>query len=375
MNTGVIISGVGHGALILFVLLGGIFDFSEPDPLEVTQVSLISAEEFAALSAPASAPQITDTTDQPEAPQSDAQPQVPEPIVAPAPPPRPETTETAAPDPVPDPPAPEPEAEVQDTPPVLQQPEPEAPQDLAVLNQPEGAPRPAPRVAPEPAAAPEPEAKIDNSVQEATTPSQDTTPAEAPPVEETTAPEAATTQIVTEADQVKPEGLTASLRPKARPNRPVPPAPEPAAEPAPTPEPKTDPAADAIAAAVQEAQSGRAQNTNGAGTAASGPPLTQGEKDALRIGVQECWVVDVGSEAGRVTVTVGFSLSEDGKVVDGSLKLLKASDGSDAAVQTAFNSARRAVLRCQKTGYPLPAEKYAHWRDVEITFDPAKMRR
>lgn len=40
----------------------------------------------------------------------------------------------------------------------------------------------------------------------------------------------------------------------------------------------------------------------------------------------------------------------------------------------AFEAARRAILRCGATGYDLPAEKYGQWRDIEMTFNPEKMR-
>ena len=45
------------------------------------------------------------------------------------------------------------------------------------------------------------------------------------------------------------------------------------------------------------------------------------------------------------------------------------------AQNAAFEAARRAVLRCQRGGFDLPIEKYDHWRDIEMTFNPEKMRR
>jgi len=64
-------------------------------------------------------------------------------------------------------------------------------------------------------------------------------------------------------------------------------------------------------------------------------------------------------------------------VVDGTVRLLSSSEGSEAAVQSAFNKARVAVLRCQsfgRDGYDLPPEKYEQWQDVEMTFNPVEMR-
>ena len=40
----------------------------------------------------------------------------------------------------------------------------------------------------------------------------------------------------------------------------------------------------------------------------------------------------------------------------------------------AFEAARRAIIRCGSSGFDLPAEKYGHWRDIEMTFNPERMR-
>ena len=44
--------------------------------------------------------------------------------------------------------------------------------------------------------------------------------------------------------------------------------------------------------------------------------------------------------------------------------------GSDAAAKQAYEAARRAILRCQKDGYKLPAEKYNRWKTTIIDFNP-----
>jgi hypothetical protein len=127
--------------------------------------------------------------------------------------------------------------------------------------------------------------------------------------------------------------------------------------------------ADAIAGAVADAVAG-----GGAVEGDPGPPMTAGEREALRLAVQECWVVDVGSESANVSVTVGMRMSPEGRVVDGTLQMLEASGGSEAAVRSAFQSARRAILRCQRDGYDLPPEKYARWQEIEMVFNPEEMR-
>lgn len=109
-------------------------------------------------------------------------------------------------------------------------------------------------------------------------------------------------------------------------------------------------------------------------TEQTAPPLTQAEVDGFRINVQDCWVVDVGSKAANVTVTVGFDMDPSGRVVGSSIALLDSSGGSDSAVETAFQSARRAILRCQGDGYDLPISKYDQWKYAEMTFNAESMR-
>ena len=48
--------------------------------------------------------------------------------------------------------------------------------------------------------------------------------------------------------------------------------------------------------------------------------------------------------------------------------------GSSDAARRAFAAARRAIIRCGRDGYDLPAEKYDRWRSIEMTFNPEKMR-
>ncbi|NNK78019.1 MAG: energy transducer TonB, partial [Litoreibacter sp.] len=40
----------------------------------------------------------------------------------------------------------------------------------------------------------------------------------------------------------------------------------------------------------------------------------------------------------------------------------------------AYEAARRALIRCGARGYNLPVDKFAQWQDVEITFNPERMR-
>jgi hypothetical protein len=241
------------------------------------------------------------------------------------------------------------------------------------------------RVAPEVVAPPPPDARPD--VVE--TPQVSPDPGEAPPQEpqEATAPEQATDRI--RPDPV-PDPVIAALAPpasrrppSARPDRPQPtaaPAPTPAPQqtPEPTPEPQQtqtpaptpEPAEtrDAVADALAEALGGATQ-------APAGPPLSAGEKEAMRVAVSQCWNVgSLSSAAMATTVVVAVDMGQDGMPDANSIRLLSSSGGDDSSARQAFEAARRAIIRCARGGYALPAEKYAHWREIEMTFNPERMR-
>lgn len=125
--------------------------------------------------------------------------------------------------------------------------------------------------------------------------------------------------------------------------------------------PFEDPVADALERALEGA------------TPNPGSPMTEAEQSAFRVSVQQCWNVDVGTEAARVTLTVEFDMDEQGRVA-GDVRKVSATGGGETAIEAAFQSARRAILRCQRDGYVLPAGKYDQWRTMEMTFDPSGMR-
>jgi len=376
VNTGQIISGAGHLALMGWALFGGAFQ-SEPLPFQVTEVTAISAEEFAALSNAPNNPEAVANVDTPEPPAEgegvpelsateDATPEMSQP----------EASETPPADTVPEPqepPAPLPEAEVSDAPPVLTPPE----EDVAALVpevSPRPQPRPAPRVAPEPVAQPDPDVEIDEVDQQETTPDAEA----AETVEEDTretAREEATTEIVTEAEEndLASAAPTRSPRPRTRPETPATEAEPTQDAPAPS-EPETD--ENAVNNALAEALGqGQAQTGGTDQGAPSGPPLTAGEKDALRVAVQNCWNVgSLSSEALRTTVVVSVTMSEDSRPVTSSIEMLSASGGSGSAAKQAYEAARRAIIRCGASGFNLPKDKYDHWRNIEMTFNPERMR-
>ncbi len=363
---GMYISAVGHVGLIGWLLLGWGMQ-SQPLPMQVMDVSVMSGEEFEQMMAartpvPGDAPPTA-----PVQPQIDLAPPPPAVETPPEPAPPPKPVETPMSEALP-PPAPEmPPADVTDAapaapaPPAMPVPAP----DLPPSDDPTQAP--ANRIASTPVAPPPPDAQISDIAREAVVPDETATAEVAVPEQQATAPEQTATEIVI-ADERPRGAVERSLRPIARPARPAPPAaaatPQTATEPAPAPVPDTsDAVADALAAAVAASAAPAVQ---------AGPPMTGTERDSFRIAVNSCWNVDPGSVAARVIIEVGFTLNRDG-TLDGEPRLLS-SDGDQSATSTAFEAARRAILRCQRGGYQLPAEKYDQWREVVITFDPSGMR-
>lgn len=356
------ISGIGHVVLI-GVALARPLSTAEPLPFEVANVSVVTAQEFAALTEPPQTVALPDAPALPDIPEESAPsftpPEEATPAeVAPPPPPAPDPEVSVAAPPPPPQPIEPPQTDVTT---LVQPPTPDVPDAPEVAEEPRQ--RPSDRVAPVPVAPPAPEAEIAPETQEAVLPDADAaaeTPAEA---QDATAPEEAASEIVTEAEEGPPAAPERSVRPRPRPQAVADATPE-------TPEtPATSDTSDAIADALQEALAAPTE----APPAPSGPPLTAGEREGLVIAVQRCWIIDPGSPAAEVVVTVGFSLSPEGRV-QGDVRRISAEGGSTRAQDIAFQNARRAVLRCQAGGFPLPAEKYEQWQEVEITFNPESMR-
>lgn len=368
MDTGTKISGIAHAVLIGGALFGGAFQ-SDPLPIEVQDVAVISGEEFAALIAAQEAPVPAPQPQDPTAPTEDSAPA----IATPAPdtpvdqslPGAAEAPQTEeVPDRLPAPLPPRPEAEVTETVPTIVPPDAlETPLPPASVARPR--PRPAERIAPQPVAPPPPDTRVDD------VPRPDTAPdpgAQQPQdQQEAAAPEEATDRIDPEAQESDTLAPAASARPPQRPSG--------------LAQRSAPDRSDAVNAALSEALSEASSEDGGAETPAprstppSGPPLTSGEKNDLIVAVSRCWNVgSLSTEALNTTVVVAVEMMEDGKPIAGSIRLLTSSGGSQAAAQQAFLAARRAIIRCGAGGFDLPADKYGQWREIEMTFNPEKMR-
>lgn len=386
-RTGLIASGVGHGALILWALVGGLFSHEDDtSAISTTEVSLISSAEFDAMVAAAPKAE-TALPEQPNIPEAEPEIAAPEPVE--------ETPPEAEPLPPVEEPPPEdapdvseitpPETEVTDVPPELTPPSEEP--ITTVLPTANTRPKAAPRIAPTPTETPETEAEVSDAVTEEVAEAPTETPVEETPVEEA-APEEAGQVLETEANEEQEEiasaAPAASARPKSRPEKPAveeapaeaAPAEEAtaeAAEPAPA-----DSEADAVAEALAAAMEGGEQAEEaqaGTGTAASGPPMTSGEKDALIVAVKQCWNTGaLSTDALNTVVTIGVSMNQDGTPNSGSIRMIGSEGGTDASARQAFEAGRRAIMRCGARGFPLPPEKYDQWKEIEIVFNPEKMR-
>lgn len=103
--------------------------------------------------------------------------------------------------------------------------------------------------------------------------------------------------------------------------------------------------------------------------------LTEAERRGVAGQVRRCWNLgSASSEALHTVVTAGFTMDVFGRPDPASIRPVRSEGGSEASADIAFQLARRAILRCAGEGYDLPVAKYAQWREVQLTFDPERMR-
>ena len=359
LDIGHYISGIGHLGLLGWVAFGSLFAL-DSEPFEVREVAIISAQEFDAMFAPKTPPEtVTEVAPLQSLDSKEVTVEVPVEAVD-MNPEVPALARSSAPDSVPD------KNDlnvVVDPEPIEMPPEPQFPTEQLALLMPDVKEPPAPKrvakkapkIAPVPEVAPEPDVVVDQDAAPATDTDK---AAETPelPSEKAVKEEAAAETKIEEKDTPS-KAPTRSLRPKLRP-----------VNTAPT-------RADSVALALQEAMNAPEPVAPVEQSAPSGPPMTQGERDSLQLAVEACWQVDPGSLSANVVITMAMEFTPDGKLVAGSLRMINSEGGSGGAVNTAFQKARGAILRCKnKMGANLPPEKYENWRQIEMRFDPSKMR-
>jgi hypothetical protein len=137
----------------------------------------------------------------------------------------------------------------------------------------------------------------------------------------------------------------------------------------PTPPTVTEPSPATPALAAPAPQ----PSTGGTAAVASGPPLTQGERDGLKFAIQQCWNVPAGlRDAQELRVTVAAEIAADGQVIAGSIRMIEPASPPDGRYDAAFRAARSALIRCSPYT-DLPRDKYAQWRNLEVVFNPEGM--
>lgn len=96
--------------------------------------------------------------------------------------------------------------------------------------------------------------------------------------------------------------------------------------------------------------------------------LTQTELDGLRDAIQRCWSLPPGYSAGReFQAKVKTRLTRSGEV-EGRVNVVSVTGFSGGSSFLVKNAVKVAIQDCAP--YKLPANKYAEWQDLEVTFYP-----
>ena len=383
MDIGVKISGTAHAILISIAIFGApIFSSDEENPIQISEVSLISLEEFELL-----------TKENMPVFQSEPEPEVQEPELEPEvqePEPEPEVQE---PEPEPElelevqEPEPEPEPELE-----VQEPEPE-PEVQEIINESDSdliapiadednlgeltpefnenaAPKAAEIISDVSNEAPEEPADIgaleDTSFEKVNGADEEKLEIE---LNENTPAEESTTQIVTEAEEQKSDLVPSrTSKPKSRPKnlkttKEI--AIKPKLKPKEVVEAEKDTTAESILESLKEKKEPEPFLN-----------LTPAQKESvgniIRNKMRLCWNPPVGVENGLTNVMIlGLKFDIDGKLVESPVNL---TPNSGVGSLQAFEAARRAVIRCSPYN-ELDPEIYDGWKELNLKFNPKNMGR
>ena len=377
MSIGTYISVTMHASMVGWLLLNGNFE-STPREISVTEVSLVSAEMFDIA--------LNNTPPEVEASIETAVAQPPVEEIAPKLSIKPDAPVMDREQPV--------MVSPQDdkTPPQISE-QPEPLEDLVVILPSElvsptvsptspdvleislkPKPRQSNRITSKTVAPSEPEVDIGDFTRDAVSP-QEMLSSEKKP-QTATAPEASTSEIITEAE--KPSKLPRvavlapeqSVRPKRRSIKIKLDKEQPK---------QTEQTIDPLAAALNEALTGSTNESESEASTESQKTvieaLAPGTIRGMQLAISPCWNLGASSSAAlSTTVVVGMELSIEGKPLASSIYLVGYEGGDDASAQRAFETAQRAINDCGAKGFELPADKYSAWKKVEITFNPERMR-
>ena len=389
MDLGVKISGTAHAILIGIAIFGApIFSADEENPIQISEVSLISLQEFELLTKENTP--IFQTEPEPEMQEPKPVPEVKEPEAElQEPEPEPEVQE---PEPEPELQEPEPEPEVQEPEPEVKEPEPE-PEVQEIISDSEtdpvapitdqdnlgeltpefnenAAPKAAEIISDISNEAPEEPADMnsiqDTSFENVSGADEDKSEIE---VTENTPAEETTTQIVTEAEEQESDLVPSrTSKPKNRPKnlkivKEI--KTKPKLKPKEVVEAKKDATAESILESLKEKNEPEPFLD-----------LTPAQKESvgniIRNKMRLCWNPPVGVENGLTNVMIlGLKFDIDGKLVESPVNLTP--DSGVGSLQ-AFEAARRAVIRCSPYN-ELDPEIYEGWKELNLKFNPKNMGR
>jgi hypothetical protein len=266
--------------------------------------------------------------------------------------------------------------------------EPESPpatklaQALAAAPDPEPAPRPAPPlesdpITVEPATAEAPRAAT------APAPSPDVQPRLAPEPEIPAATEPLQPLATAPPPEPKPETPRHQPEPEpvavAQPDAPVSQAPREARLPVARPAKlaaaaPASSAPDPVAPPPQPAEAREPAEPAGGSTSQFASAVTEGEKDALRLGIKQHFFYPGNRSDRSLQVTIRVRLGRDAKMI-GQPEFLKGSGGDDNTRRALFMAGRRALFKAQSAGEfnKLPPDKYNGWKLIHVTFTPEEI--
>lgn len=388
MRTGTAVSGAAHAALVAAMLIGVPWmSVQDPAPMSFTEVTFIDGADFDARLSTAPvvpnegpaemSPPVEDTDPAlaVDAPDTDlARLDPPAPAEATTPPEAaPQNMAMLFPRPPVEVPTEAPRLSIAEipTPDALdrQAREPESPpsteplQPLAAAPTPMEAPQPSPPPEPEPVVAetepePEPEEAEAEPEPEAVAEAQPDAPI-------SNAPQEARLPVARPAEVAAAAQVSSAPKPQAEP--------EPEVAETPKPDPAPEPAPEPTVAEAPEAQPEKPQRSAGSSSEFAAI-VTQGEKDALRLGIKQYFTY-AGNRADRsLRVTLSIRLDKRGKIVEGP-EQIRAQGGDSGAQSALFQAGRRALIRAQGAGEfaKLPPEKYEGWKLIYVTFTPEEI--
>ncbi|MEM6441525.1 MAG: hypothetical protein AAF763_17740 [Pseudomonadota bacterium] len=402
-RSGLLIAAALHAGVIVAAIFGGpIFSSDEAQAIRIAQVDLVSGASFDAMisSAPegprGDLPSLAPPSEGPESPAPEAlAPEAPqrtdvapaaapersEPVAADASAPPPQDRPDIAParpeaPPTPDAPLSPTQGIVAQGVPLPAGPDrPDTPQRDAPVPVETAPPRDIDRVAPSPTPPSPLVAQADDPVPAVSPDAAEAPETPTPPDQPPAAPEAATTQIVTEADETSerdaPAPVASALpvgRPDVIPPEAAPDTPELESPPTEVTAAQPEPAETPQAPAQPAAPSAPAQATN----APLGPQLTRGQVEGVKLGIQRFWRINMLQNLPNyeeLVVTLQVRLGPDGKM-QSQPRLVRPAGAADARWQRAVQFASRALSRAAQGGFDLPSESYGRWRTIEVTFNP-----